>query len=179
MQLMKHLPSFYYNSEEVRNIQASIGIENDMLQAAIKDLLDQLFVETATWGLEYWERYVGLEVDKNEILVNRRSCIMTRLRGQGTTTVEMIKNVCMSFTGGEVDVIEHTERYAFTIKFISIKGIPGNIEYLRGAIEEIKPAHLGFSFEYTYNTWWMVECTGNCWEYYELQNKTWEEVSVI
>lgn len=179
MKLMEYLPSFYYNSEEVKNIQSSIEVENDKLQAAITDLLDQLFVDTATWGLEHWERYVGLEVDRNESLVNRRSRVMSRLRGQGTTTKEMIKNICRSFTGGEVDVVEESGDYSFVIRFIDIRGIPGNIEYLKESIEEIKPAHLAFSFEYTYNTWWMVESLGNTWEYYELQGKTWDNVSII
>lgn len=179
MELMKYLPSFYYNSEEVKNIQASIGVENDNLRVAIIDLLSQLFVESATWGLDHWEMYLGIEVDRTEAVVNRRSRIMTRLRGQGTTTKEMIKNVCRSFTGGEVDIIENSSDYSFIIKFIDIKGIPGNIDYLAKSIEEIKPAHLYFSFEYKYNTWWVLEETGNTWEYYELQMKTWEEVSTI
>lgn len=151
MELIKYLPSFYYNSEEVRNIQASLETENDALQFAIKDLLDQLFIESATWGLEHWEKYLGLKVDRNEDLINRRSRIMTRLRGQGTTTKEMIKNVCRSFTGGEVEVIENSSQYNFIIKFIDIVGIPGNVDYLSESIEEIKPAHLSFTFEYKYN----------------------------
>lgn len=175
MELMKYLPSFYYNSEEVRNIQASIGVENDKLKLAIEDLIDQVFVETATWGLEYWERYVGVEVDKNETLLNRRSRILTRLRGQGTTTKEMIKNVCKSFTGGEVDVIEHNNDYHFVIKFIDIRGIPGNINYLSNAIEEIKPAHLRFAFEYTYNWWGLF--LGDTWE--EVKANTWETIRVV
>lgn len=172
MELIQYLPNFYYNSEEVKNIQYSLGIENDKLQRAIMDLLDQLFVNSATWGLEYWEKYLGLEVDRGETLENRRGRVMTRLRGQGTTTKAMIKNICRSFTGGEVEVIEDSSNYRFIIKFIDIKGVPGNIDYLASSIEEIKPAHLGFSFEYTYTVW--DNLRPKTWG--ELSSKTWDEL---
>nr|WP_303244423.1 YmfQ family protein [uncultured Cellulosilyticum sp.] len=175
MDLMKHLPSFYYNSEEVKNIQASIGAEDDILKQAIEELLSQLFIETATWGLSHWEKYLGIDVDLNEPITNRRARVMTRLRGQGTTTKEMIKNVCRSFTGGEVEIIENSAEYHFIIKFVDVKGIPGNMDYLTSAIEEIKPAHLRFSFEYKYNVW--NNLLPNTW--HEISSLTWDRVKVI
>ena len=153
MELIDYLPNFYHNSEEVKNIQASIEVEHSLLQDKIVDLLDQLFVNTATWGLEYWEKYLGLDIDRNETLENRRSRIMTRLRGQGTVTKEMLKNVCSSFSGGEVEIIEISNEYRFVIKFIGTIGIPKNMSYLSKSIDEIKPAHLSYTFEYTFNTY--------------------------
>lgn len=152
MNFMKQLPSFYYGSTQVRNIQAAIGIEAEELRAAISDLLDQVFISSATWGLRNWEIYLGLDTNPEESYENRRSRIMSRLRGQGTTTKEMLKNVCQSFSGGEVEIIERYSEYAFVIKFVGTLGRPANLGYLAGAIEEIKPAHLGYSFEFTYNT---------------------------
>lgn len=150
MELIKYLPSFYVDSKEVLNIQKSIEIENDELQLAIKDLLDQLFVPTATWGLDYWERYLHIEVDRTEAYENRRSRVMTRLRGQGTITKEMIKNVCRSFVGGEVEVIEDNANYTFIIRFIDTRGIPANLNYLKDALQEIKPAHLKVLYRFKY-----------------------------
>ncbi len=152
MELIKYLPSFYYGSEEVKNIQACIDAENIKVKEAIQDILNQLFVNTATWGLDSWEKYLGLKIDKNETYENRRARIMTRLRGQGTITKTMLKNVCESFINGTVEIIENSPDYSFVIKFIDIRGIPANIEYLRSTIEEIKPAHLSFAFEYVYRT---------------------------
>lgn len=150
MQLIKYLPSFYYGSSEVTNIQSSIGIENDKLQLAIKDLLNQLFISSATWGLDNWETYLGIEVDRGESYDNRRSRIMTRLRGKGTTTKEMIKNVCASFVGGKIEVIEDNANYSFTIKFIDTEGVPSNMDYLLSSLNEIKPAHLGIEYSFTF-----------------------------
>lgn len=152
MNLIDYLPIFYANSEEVKGIQDSFQKENEELKNAIQDLLNQMFVDTATWGLVHWEKYLNLSTGSTESLDNRRSRIKTRLRGQGTTTKEMIKNVCSSFVNGEVEVTELAAEYIFKIKFVSNIGVPGNIQYLKETIEEIKPAHLGFEFIYVYNT---------------------------
>ena len=152
MNLMDYLPVFYSNSEEVKGIQNSLQNESEAMINAIDDLLKQIYIDTATWGLSHWEKYLNLSADSSENIDNRRSRIKTRLRGQGTTTKEMIKNVCSSFVNGEVEVTEIAEDYIFKIKFISNIGIPGNVEYLRSSIEEIKPAHLAFEFIYIYNT---------------------------
>ncbi|MEG1152404.1 MAG: YmfQ family protein [Oscillospiraceae bacterium] len=153
MSLIKYLPSFYYASTEVKNIQASIEVEAEQLKANITDLLNQLYVTTATWGLDYWETYLGIEIDKTQTNRDRQSRILTRLRGQGTITKDMIKNVCESFIGGEVEIIENSIDYSFNIKFVSVIGIPSNLEYLSASIEEIKPAHLAYTFEFTFNTY--------------------------
>lgn len=179
MDFMKYLPSFYYGSEEVQNIQTSLQAESQTVKNAIIDLLDQIFVGTATWGLEYWERYLGLRVDLDETNENRRARILTKLRGHGVVTTGLIKNVCESFDYGTVEVTESPETYSFKIKFVDSKGIPGNIAYLEQAINEIKPAHLSFAFEYKFNTWNMVSTDGETWNDYESQSKTWYGVSVI
>lgn len=152
MDLMQYLPGFYHGTIEVQNLQAAIGAEADIVKAAVADTLDQLYVDSATWGLANWERYLGLPIDPAETLDNRRSRIMTRLRGQGTTTAEMIKNVCASFSGGEVQIIENYADYSFKIKFVGTLGRPDNLNYLAATIESVKPAHLAYSFEFIFNT---------------------------
>lgn len=172
---IRYLPSFYYQSEQVNNIQSSLEVEDLQLKQAIEELLNQLFVGTATWGLDSWEKMLGLKIDKTESYENRRARIKTRLRGVGPFNKSMVKNLCKSFTNGEVEVIENNADYSFTIKFIDVKGIPGNIDYLKNAIEEVKPAHLNFSFEYVYNIWNSLKT--KTWN--ELGSKTWEGVKII
>lgn len=175
MDNIKYLPSFYYRSEEVKNIQVSLQSEDLEIKQAIDDMLNQLFVDTATWGLDRWEEMLNLKVDKNESYENRRARIKTRIRGIGTFNKAMIKNLCKSFVNGDVCIIENNSNSSFVIKFIDIKGIPGNLEYLKDAVEEVKPAHLNFSFEYLYNTWGFLK--SKIWE--GLTTKTWEELKTI
>jgi hypothetical protein len=80
----------------------------------------------------------------------------------------MIKNTAEAFSGGEVDVIPHNEEYYFVVRFIGIKGIPRNMQAFKDKLEIIKPAHLGYIFEYTYNTYGDIR--DNNWTYNSLQN---------
>ena len=122
------------------------------LWAARDGLLEQLNVTTATWGLEAWERALGIAVDVGRPVEYRRTRVMSKLRGQGTTTVAMIKNVAESFSNGAVEVVEHPEEYRFDIKFVGTVGIPPNLDDLTAAIAEIKPAHLAYDYIILFRT---------------------------
>lgn len=152
MNLIDMLPHFYAGSSEVINLQVAFGNAADELHADVLDMLNQLYVDTATWGLEYWERFLELRTDLNEPLANRRSRIKTVLRSQGTISIELLKSICASFVNGEVEIVELIADYKFQIKFVGEIGIPGNIEYIRETINKVKPAHLGFEFVYLYIT---------------------------
>jgi uncharacterized protein YmfQ (DUF2313 family) len=135
----------------------------------------QLNVETATWGLDLWEKAYGIKTDVSKSYAFRRARIESKMRSQGVTTVAMIKNVAESFSNGEVDVIEHPEEYRFEIKFIGTLGIPPNMDDLTGAIKEIKPAHLDFAYVYTFITWDKVEAYHHTWDEWDAKNLTWDE----
>lgn len=56
-----YLPKYY---EDIREARAILDGEADQiirLNADINDVLAQFFVDTATWGLAYWERMIGDE----------------------------------------------------------------------------------------------------------------------
>lgn len=150
--VMKYLPGYYRKSQVMTNITNAENIELQTFQANLTSTLDQFFVETATSALEKWERDLGIQVDNTKPWEQRRSVIKAKLRGTGTVTLDLIKNTAASYSNGEVDVIEDNSNNCFTIKFIGTIGIPPNIDDLENTIEEIKPAHLAYSFEYTFNT---------------------------
>jgi hypothetical protein len=82
-----------------------------------------------------------------------REQINAKLRGTGTTTRQMLIDTAAAFSGGEVDVIECPAEYRFVVKFVGILGIPPNMSGFIQMLEQVKPAHLTYSFEYTYTTW--------------------------
>ena len=157
------IPSFYYKNKQVTNIITSMNTEAELIEKTIDEILLQLYVDTATWGLDSWEKLLDLRVDKSEDIENRRARIKMRIRGTGVFNKQMIMSLCKSFANGDVCVIENNADNSFIIKFTDVKGIPSNIEYLRDAIEEVKPAHLNFSFQYLYTICqnyidWKVTC---------------------
>ncbi|MCL6615562.1 MAG: YmfQ family protein, partial [Anoxybacillus ayderensis] len=72
------------------------------------------------------------------------------LRGIGTVTVALIKNVAESWYNGEVEVTEQPSLYTVKIKFVSKLGVPSNLADIQNALREIIPAHLAINFEFSY-----------------------------
>lgn len=151
--LFFYMPKYYKDSKVIDNINNANSAELTLFKEKLDSTLNQFFIDTSDYTLERWEKELGLEVNNNLNVDFRRSRLRSKLRGQGTVTITLLKNVAESFSNGQVDVIEDNANYSFTIKFVGILGIPPNMEDLEKAIEEIKPAHLGFKFEYTYNTY--------------------------
>jgi uncharacterized protein YmfQ (DUF2313 family) len=149
--LLKKMPSFYENSGMMMNLYQVEDTEIQHLKESLESTLNQYFIESADKTIDRWEKEVGLP-KSNLPLDQRRSTIMSKLRGYGTVTVSKLSTVCAAYGNGDVQIIERPESYEFEIKFNSIMGIPPNIDDLKKVIEEIKPAHLGVTYVYTYLT---------------------------
>lgn len=170
--LLEYLPSFYHNSDIVKAFMESSSIEVDTIKAYLEDLSKNLYVKTATWGLDLFEEELGLVTDKSISYEERRERILAKKRGNGTTTKAMIKNAAEAFSGGEVEVIENFNDYSFIVKFIGVLGIPKNLTLFKNMIEEIKPAHLNYELAFTYVVWDIAK--GLSWE--SIAHKTWTQL---
>lgn len=150
--LTRMMPVYYQTSKVVTELGGAEAAELQRIGERFDAVLRQFFVSTADFSLERWEQELGLEVNNSYDLEYRRSRIISKLRGSGTVTVRLIKSVAESFSNAESEIIEHFDEYRFTVKFVGTIGIPPNMDDLRAALEDCKPAHLNFDFEYTYNT---------------------------
>ena len=157
MKLWELLPEFYLLSPEVMNLQDAVGLQVERFLQARDEMLLQLDVSTATWGLRIWEEAYGLPTDVSRPDEYRRARILSKMRGQGATTPKMIQQVAESFSNGLVEVLEYPEEYRFEVKFVSIYGRPPNLDDLAAALEEIKPAHLAYTFVFLYRTYGELE----------------------
>ena len=171
--LMELLPSYYRGVKEAEELQEILGYKVGNLGVSTKDILKQCFISTATWGLDRWEKIFGIQTDVSKSYERRREILLAKLRGTGTTTKEMVKNVAIAFSGGEVAIKEYPEEYRFVVQFIGVKGIPQNMTGLIAALDEIKPAHLAYSFKYTYTVWQQINMT---WQ--QAKQKTWGDLRV-
>ena len=162
--LKQYVPPFVYEKVEMDAIYTAQGYEVGLARYNLEDLVAQCFVSSATWGLLRWEEVFGVATNMSLSYEQRRDIITAKIRGQGTTTVEMIKGVAEAFSGGEVEVIEDNSNYHFIVRFIGIYGIPRNMQAFISMLEEIKPAHLWYTFDYKYVKW------------NDLKPKTWNDL---
>lgn len=149
--MLGYCPVYYAPSRVFKSYLQSSGMEIDEQKQGLKSILQAMFVNTAPdWALDIWEQELGLTSFAGKPLDQRRSRIISKIRGIGTVTIPLIKNVAESYVNGLVEVTDHPETYSFTIKFKGVLGTPPNIQDLFGAVEEIKPAHLSVVYEYKY-----------------------------
>ena len=150
MSLIDKLPYFYDNAI-TKPIQNALETEVSFVSNGADEVLKQLFVDSATHGLDYWESMLG--ISKNTFdYQTRRENIKAKMRSRGTTTLSVIKNICEAYSYGEVDIIVDHANYSFEINFIGSIGIPKAFAELDKTIEEIKPCHLAHSYKFNYNT---------------------------
>ena len=175
MDLINKLPYFYNNGYTKPIIDAE-QIERDILVEEIADVLKQMYVSTATWGLDYWEEMLCLPKNTGKTYDDRRSIIYARMRATRTTTVEVVKQLADAFFNSEnVIITEYNKNYMFHIEFENAftryVGDPINTDIIDDAIvdyaaagdEEVlvncsnvekvidvyKPAHLNYSFVFS------------------------------
>ena len=172
--LMLLLPWFYKGNITMQELQNSASKELGRLYYHLEDFINQLFVDTATWGLSIYETELDLATNPSLPYEERRELIKAKLWGRGTTTKQMIKDTAEAFSGGEVDVIEYPSEYRFVVKFIGVKGIPRNMQGFIDMLEAIKPAHLAYEVKYTYTVWDFIKhLTWN-----DVSSMTWGDLRV-
>jgi uncharacterized protein YmfQ (DUF2313 family) len=149
---MTLLPPVYDDNATMQELQNILTTDISAMASNFDGMINECFVHTASKLLSRYESIYGLQVDVSKSDAFRRERIQAKIRGVGTTTKQMIEQVAAAYSNGEVEVIEDTANHSFKIKFVGTKGLPPNMVDLTLTIEEIKPAHLAFTFEYVYRT---------------------------
>ena len=128
-----------------------LEIEENILNECIESTLNQFYVDSATYGLDCWEKMLGISKNNFDI-ETRRENIKAKMRSRGTTSIEIIKNICEAYSNGIVEIIVNHSDYSFVIDFIGSIGVPKAFAELDKTINEIKPCHLAHSYKFNYNT---------------------------
>lgn len=175
---ISYLPSYYLEVAEFVHITNTEDVETNSLVTAVNDTYQQFHPETATWGLARWEKDLKIATLLSKPIEQRRSVVISKMRGSGKVSASMIKNVAESYDGGTVEVEVYPSEYRMKITFVDTMGIPPNIKDLMEAIEVIKPAHLSVEYEYSYLTWDTLESKLLTWDQLEDEGMTWDQLEV-
>lgn len=149
--LLYYMPDYYKNSKVIDTINNANALELTKINEKIESALNQFFLTTADNSISRWENEFGIKADATKSLSERRNRILGKLRGLGTSTVQTIKNIALSYVN-EVNVVENNSDYSFMLDLINNQGFPYILEDLYETIEEIKPAHLQANYKMTSNT---------------------------
>ena len=151
--MLEKMPGYYRKSKVMNDLVQSIENEFERLKTETALTENQFFVILSDRNIKNHEEDVGLVPDASADIETRRGRVLSKLRGTGTVTKTMMKNVAASFVNGDIEIIEYPSEYCFAVKFTSKTGVPYNIADIQAMIEEIKPAHLAVEYIFTYRLW--------------------------
>ena len=142
---LKHLPKFLPIDDDFKNTELISDDEHEKLRLAVLDVKNQLFVETATWGLSDWERVLGISVKENAGIEDRRIQILLKLQGLNTVSEAFMNNLINMFCEDKSGyIIQHNPEYWFEVVLNGNQKL--DLDSLSDAIEIYKPAHLGYTY---------------------------------
>lgn len=146
-EMLKTISPIYEQNQTMLAIFQAIGLESEMTEELVDDILLQWFPQTATWGIVYWEDALNIPINESMDLEERRARILTKMQTRWPITksrMEAIINNFITSKNGYIDEI--FSEYMFKI---NIPLTDGKIYYkeLIETINEVKPAHLAFTVE--------------------------------
>ena len=149
--MINRLPGYYRKSQIIKDLY-------EVIKTILDGAADKLDIEglrlfiTQTDEFEPHEDDVGLS-PSSESSENRRSKVIARLQGNNLLTLAELRNLITNYEKSGCDIREDFPNYTVYITFSGRKGIPENMELIKAAIEEVKPAHLRIGYDYCENTW--------------------------
>ena len=153
MKLINKLPPFYEDCPKTNTIQDGLSSEINNLYSKVEGTINQLYVNSATWALSEWEKFAGIKKTDGTI-EQRRARVASKLKAKGTTTLEVMKSLCKSYSE-DIRVTEIFNEYKILLELITTKenDIPKTYNFadMNEAIWEIKPAHLEHEIEINNN----------------------------
>ena len=141
--ILRYLPYKLQKDYKFYTVNTAESREHEDIRLILNDLLDQLFIDTATWGLNYFEEFLNIIPKLNDNYQTRRTRIKFLLNAHDVSTIKFMTDLANKFISDKsAQIIEHNSEYWFEV-FFNIDGLI-SLGDLRAAIELYKPAHLGF-----------------------------------
>lgn len=115
-----------------------MGIEIDEVRQFVEGLYDEIFIQTATWTLPYWEKAFGLVSNPNMSDAQRREQLISTIKKQAMNPWDM-KTSIETLSGCKTEIIEHTGKNQFSVR---VYGTVTNVDEIIALIDKLKPAHI-------------------------------------
>lgn len=140
--ILAYLPLFITKDLEFKAISDADSREHERIRLLLMELLKQDNIQTATYALDKWEEFVGLK-HKNNSFRDRRNRVIAKLNTTNSSTKEYLETIANKFISDKsAEIIPYNEKYMMDLSYT--KDMCDKIDDLHNAIEEFKPAHIGY-----------------------------------
>ena len=160
-EMIKKLPGYYRRSRVVADLYEVIKSVLNKTDKVIDTKDISLFIIT-TNDFSRHEQDVGLD-NTGESAENRRSQVIARLQGNNLLTRSELETLINTYEKSGCSIDEDFPNYTVHITFSNRKGVPENIELIKAAVNEVKPAHIRIEYGYCENTWQDVSDKFGAW----------------
>lgn len=141
---------FYDNSRIGQSIFQAMGEEWDEMSTWATELPQELFPQTSTWSISYWEELYGITVDESLSLALRRQQIMAKVLYRAPINPETIRRGVSALTGCEVEVTDFVAPYTFSVTVHHTDPVQ-NMTEVWEYIYNMKPSHLRFHLYFCFS----------------------------
>jgi hypothetical protein len=139
--MMQASPEYYSLSRVYRGIIGAYATDVTLRSDDQDDLINQLYVQTATWGLVYWEAEYNVTPDVGDDYETRRARVLAKMQGLGTFTkyeARMLANAYSRAKTAQYRNIPGEDAFTTIHEVDDLIDLAG----LVSAFEEMKPAHM-------------------------------------
>lgn len=142
-EMSDYLPLFFARLREMQEILSTEAKEMEDQQQLIFDVTDQLFITTATWGLERWEKLLNVERESSDNLEMRRARLINKISNippANYRALERAVNRFLKNPSAQVRLIEGHYKFSVDVDIDDLQHVRLIVETL----ENMKPAHLAY-----------------------------------
>lgn len=150
--MLGYVSPVYYQSKVMQAIFQANGKAIDDLDAWCEEIKLQLFPQTATWGLKYWEDALGLPTNENINLDIRRQRVLSKITTKTPMTPAKMKAIVEQVTALPVDIEENVADYTFRVELHPDGQTPILLGDVIKAVNAAKPSHLSFELAVVYES---------------------------
>lgn len=170
------VPPFVREEPVMHAFYSAAAPELEAAGVAVAELPKQIWPHMVTWGLARLEKVFGLPTDPGLPLEARRSALVAKLRGSGTSTFAQIRGIAESYSNGGVAVTERFGEYTVEIEFIDDLGVPVYLDELKKSLRAAVPAHLAIEFILRWLTMGELKTAGVTWSQLNAAGVTFEQL---
>lgn len=140
--LLEHVPFFMKEVQEFKQIVKAENPEFDLIQDVSQDMMNNQFIQDSTeYGVERWEKILGILPNKSDTLEDRKQAILTMINAHVPYTMRSLKNMLAGICGeNNFTVNYNNERFVLEIEIFELQD--SKLRVLLELLKEMMPANL-------------------------------------
>ena len=144
-QMLDSVAPIYDRSKVALYLFQALGTEfQPIVDFSMYDIVAQMFPQTATWGLDYWEEQYGIITDKSKPIEQRRAYFMSLKFNRPPMTPKRIESIVTGLIGLSCEVHDNVDTNKFDV---IIRGYIKDLTQVKNTLNTKTPAHLVYEIK--------------------------------